>query len=195
MNYTFGEEEIKIIEEFPNYGISNLGYVYKDLKYGLLPENYKKKRLKGYKDKKGYIKVHLSEGKKHKVFFVHRLVAEYFVPNPDGYRYVKHLDGNRENNRADNLRWTPYLKGNKIDRSAHLNILKLREEGLSIRSISEKIGVSYSTVANILTDFSQITIRIPSDLKRKLKVLAEKNGKSITELIIQIIEKELKDER
>ncbi|WP_457622811.1 ribbon-helix-helix protein, CopG family [Persephonella sp.] len=38
-------------------------------------------------------------------------------------------------------------------------------------------------------------MRIPSDLKRKLKVLAEKNGKSITELIIQIIEKELKDER
>lgn len=63
MSYIFEEEEIKVIKEFPNYGISNLGYVYRDLRYGLLPENYRKKRLKGYRDKKGYIKVHLSDGK------------------------------------------------------------------------------------------------------------------------------------
>jgi len=37
--------------------------------------------------------------------------------------------------------------------------LKLREEGLSIKEISGKTGISYSTVANILSDFSQITIR------------------------------------
>ncbi|ACO04940.1 MAG TPA: ribbon-helix-helix protein, CopG family [Persephonella sp.] len=195
MSYIFEEEEIKVIKEFPNYGISNLGYVYRDLRYGLLPENYRKKRLKGYRDKKGYIKVHLSDGKKHKVFFVHRLVAEYFVPNPEGYRYVKHIDGNRENNRADNLRWTPYLKGNRIDRSKHLDILKLREEGLSIKEISGKTGISYSTVANILSDFSQITIRIPAELKERLKVEAERNGKSVTEFIIQILEKELEDGR
>jgi len=195
LDYIFEEEEIKIIREFPNYGISNLGYVYKDLKYGLLPENYKKKRLKGYKDTKGFLKVHLSNGKKHKIFFVHRLVAEYFIPNPEGYRYVRHKDGNKENNKADNLIWTPDLKINRIDKSKQLDILKLKEKGLSIKDISDRTGISYSTVINILSDFSQITIRLPSWLKDRLRVKAKKEGKTITELIVQILEKELEDEK
>lgn len=36
---------------------------------------------------------------------VHRLVATAFVPNPDGLKYVNHIDGNGENNAADNLEW------------------------------------------------------------------------------------------
>ena len=43
-------------------------------------------------------------GKHHKM--VHMLVAEHFIPNPLGYKYVMHIDGNPKNNNADNLRWT-----------------------------------------------------------------------------------------
>ena len=37
--------------------------------------------------------------------YIHRLVAEYFLPNPKGYKYVNHLDTNRSNNNVHNLEW------------------------------------------------------------------------------------------
>lgn len=51
---------------------------------------------------KGYRRVRLQG----KTFKVHRLVAEAFVPNPDHLPYVLHRDGDRENNRWDNLEWS-----------------------------------------------------------------------------------------
>jgi hypothetical protein len=38
--------------------------------------------------------------------YVHELVAQAFVPNPDNLPYVDHKDGDRLNNHADNLFWT-----------------------------------------------------------------------------------------
>jgi len=51
---------------------------------------------------KGYRRVRL----RGKTFKVHRLVAEAFLPNPDHLPYVLHKDGDRENNRWDNLEWS-----------------------------------------------------------------------------------------
>ena len=61
----------------------------------------------------GYYTVSLAIGNGvSKKFLVHRLVAEAFLPNPNGYPVVMHLDNNRLNNYVGNLRWSTYSENN-----------------------------------------------------------------------------------
>lgn len=49
--------------------------------------------------------VELWKNNQRKVFMIHRLVAETFIPNPEGKPQVNHKDGNRYNNGVSNLEW------------------------------------------------------------------------------------------
>jgi len=53
----------------------------------------------------GYLQVHLWNNGKCRNTLVHRLVAEAFVPNPDRKPQVNHKNGDKSDNRADNLEW------------------------------------------------------------------------------------------
>lgn len=79
------------------YQISNHGRV-KSLHFG-------KERIRKPSDSRGYPIILLNKGGKYTVTYIHRLVATYFVPNPDNKPEINHLDENKKNNRADNLAW------------------------------------------------------------------------------------------
>lgn len=53
--------------------------------------------------KDGYAVVSLGKGSPYNR--VHRLVAEAFIPNPDGKPMINHINGNRSDNSVDNLEW------------------------------------------------------------------------------------------
>ena len=59
--------------------------------------------LKLYTSRVGYLRVQLSLNSKKKMYLVHRLVAEAFIPNPDNLPEVNHLDEDKTNNRVENL--------------------------------------------------------------------------------------------
>lgn len=88
------------VKGHPNYGVNALGEV-ANLKTGRI--------LKPDKSYGGYSKVEL-DGKK---YYIHRLVAENFVPNEKGARYVLHRNGDKSDNFFNNLTWSKDLKPKK----------------------------------------------------------------------------------
>lgn len=61
--------------------------------------------LKGNINSYGYRVVRLTKDKKHKDYKVHQLLAKAFLPNPNNYRCINHIDGNKLNNSLGNLEW------------------------------------------------------------------------------------------
>ena len=67
---------------------------------------YKRQKfLKPQTDKNGYLRVGLHKDGKTKKYYIHRLVAEAYIPNPDNLPQVNHKDENKENNCLQNLEW------------------------------------------------------------------------------------------
>ena len=61
---------------------------------------------------KGYLKVSLCKNGEIKYYFIHRLVAEMFIPNPNNLPCVNHKDCNTSNNNVNNLEWVTHKENN-----------------------------------------------------------------------------------
>lgn len=76
--------------------VSNLGNFKGDIKYSKSIFN-------------GYISLYIY----NKTYYLHRLVAQAFIPNPQFKPCINHLDGNKLNNNVNNLEWVTYSENNK----------------------------------------------------------------------------------
>ena len=72
---------------------------------------------------------HPTDLTKHKKFYIHRLVAEHFIPNPDNLRDVHHIDSNPKNNDVSNLAWLSHKDNCHQKTYAHpLEIIKKKPQ-------------------------------------------------------------------
>lgn len=104
------KEIVKEIEDFPGYFISNKGNVYCNLGKGCRNKNKTVPMylLKPRITKGGYSRVYMRQCSTNKRVdrYIHRLVAENFISNPQNKKYVNHIDCTRTHNDVTNLEWS-----------------------------------------------------------------------------------------
>lgn len=88
------------------YVVSNTGRIF-SLNY---KRTGQRRELRQCKNNHGYYQSRLSNNRKSTVHRVHRVVAMAFHDNPENKPCVDHIDGDRTNNHADNLRWVTHTE-------------------------------------------------------------------------------------
>ena len=108
--------KIEPIYDFDGYFISNTGKVYCNLgkgnrRNGNTVTMYE---VKPRFTKNGYTRVYCRQTStnKRKDLYIHRLVAQYFIPNPENKPHVNHKNCIRNDNRVENLEWCTAKENN-----------------------------------------------------------------------------------
>lgn len=136
---------IEIWKDIPNYeGLyqaSNLGKIrsldHKIMQKGvngkLIVHKYKGKILKGWIQNTGYLTVSLN----NKKYSAHRLIAITFLEQEKGKNIVNHIDGNKLNNRVDNLEWCDHK--HNFDEAVRLNLINMKYNSYENRIRAKKV--------------------------------------------------------
>lgn len=157
-----------------NYQVSNYGNVKSLRRNEIYKKNgtnntkriRKEKILKNRLDKDGYCSVSLCKNGTIKHCRVHRLVLFTFDPNPK--ISLNHLDGNKQNNKLENLEWCSVLENNlhsikmgftkigekhykaKLTNENVSEIKRLYQQNITITKIAKQFNVNFSTILDII---------------------------------------------
>lgn len=150
---------MEIWKEIPGsggkYQISNYGNVYS------LINNV---QLKGVNNGNGYLRVKLNE----RLFYIHRLVAMAFIPNPKCYKEINHKDENKLNNNADNLEWCSHKYNMKFGTRNKMAIDNTKKSVIQY-TMSGKYVCSYNSIVEAAGKMSISKGNIVSVLKGNRK--------------------------
>jgi hypothetical protein len=149
------------IKGFENYAVDDQGNIFS------LPKKTRKgiRILKSIVGKNGYPMLDLCKDGQIKRFLVHRLIAQTLLPNPNNKEQVNHINGNKLDNRLENLEWNTRsenqkhaikigLRSAKGEKNSQCKITE--QEVLYIRNseekgsiLAKKLNISQTTISQI----------------------------------------------
>lgn len=145
-----------------NGNLKVLGYSqYNISEYGIVTNVRTGSVLKPFIDRRGYENYSLwGDDGTRKTLRGHQLVARLYIPNPNHFSTVDHLDTNKRNNHVSNLEWVSNEENCKRAREAGLSVSVVTEEQVheicrslecneSQMSISRRMNVPYTTISSI----------------------------------------------
>jgi len=158
---------LKEIDEFPGYFAGNDGTIYRRL----IKRGREIKQRKVCVGKHGYAYYDFYLNKKKERRYVHRVIAETFVPNPNGLPHVNHKNSVRHDNRIENLEWCTssdnalhgFREGNRDPKigEEHVNAKLTEDQVREIRRAYIPRVVSYARLAEKYgVDQSNISFRV-----------------------------------
>lgn len=154
------------IKGYPDYSVSTYGRVKSE-------KRNKVKIIQWRETYKGYFKAKPFKAgdNKQPQFFIHRLVALAFIPNPNKYPQVNHKNGNKSDNHYSNLEWCNdqinkdhakanglinYPKGENchLSKVTEKDVLKIRDRyknGYTAKMLAEQFGLKRCSIYDIVT--------------------------------------------
>lgn len=131
------------IPDYPNYYVSNDGRVWSAIS---------KKILKPQKDVKGYLRAEIRKDGKRSTIGIHRLVALAFIPNPNNYETVDHIDFNKGNNRIENLRWMDFDENTKRQKNTQkVKCVETEEIFNSQNDAAKRFGINQGGISAVIS--------------------------------------------
>ena len=151
-------ENWKHIKNHPSYMVSDLGNI-KSLNYR---KSGKEKILCKRINKEGYSIITLDK----KTFYVHRLVAEAFIPNPHNLPCINHKSEIKSQNNVDNLEWCSHKYNSNYGNSIEKRIKKLKEKPLIKKAYKLsvlQIDKNNDKILNIFSSASEVAEKLGFD--------------------------------
>jgi hypothetical protein len=136
-----------------------------------------------YPSPDNYVRINLRKDHQTKICYIHRLLAETFIPNPLNKPCINHIDCNKENNDLSNLEWVTrhenirhafnnHLIGirtrRKLDLKKVQEVLDLNKSGMKASEIAKLYQVSLTTVKCVIRGDSWAQVKREEVYKKKV---------------------------